>query len=720
VGVALLAAASSPLRSPGRDRRDDGVLATPPVPRAVQGMSARDETGESRMDRSSIARRSVVGRIVDEEGAPRAGCTVGVAAIARGRLSVSLNERSTDRQALSDESGRFAVDVADLAAGSVRLSIHGDGWWTPRIGVLDLPSSASTEDIDVGDVVLYESGDVVGSAHWTDGARIQRGRLLWKHGSPVGGPPFRPAGIDEADAEIEDGTIRMRWPIRAGAWHVELATAEGSQGPSQLVHVHQGPNSPLSLSFPRAPTISGQVVDEQGIPAPGLYVSAVDAASGERASLGSRSSAQDGTFDVAALSTIDVRRPVKLRLAKLEFTTSQALEWGASSVRLVKPSQQSLEVLVVDSQTGEPVKVYGLSCRQDGNVAVARSEFHDEGRCTVRLTPGTYGLVVVPNDGIHSRRRIDGLTVTDAPTTVRVELQRARTFRVKVLGHGQPLASARVDVIESPDGRRLGPSSIVRDVYRPTSGEPFFPGWDGPVLAASGRTDASGIVRLLAGNDAGAPWLRVRAPSHVPEVLPLSEVANDAEVVVDLKSGGTAAGRLVPAEVGRRYRVRFRSQTDPSEFHPSLNGPVEVAADGSFSASGLAPGRWDVLITPGAMLTPGIAVAEVVVEPESSGVRAEIDVGRWRHATVVLTVDWAGEPNPGCWIRLSRTTQDGLAKVGHGLRATPGVHRFELVPGDYTLRANGAEVVSGGEALTVLPGETVTRDVRLASHRGSR
>ena len=479
--------------------------------------------------------------------------------------------------ATGDADGRFTLRFAPPPPFQFSLDLSAEGF-APRTGRwLSLVPGA---DVDLGEIELTK-GYVVS------------GRVVDQEGKPV---PKTSVGVMRLPLPLAPGMVAndFRWgfsndrgefvikaPIPVGTWPLEVHGPGQHLGPDVVV-VREGRGAdPLPIVVRSTPVISGIVVDETGVPVPRVTLKAAGSGAGHMISAGTRD--DDGTFVLRALDvgsppiSIEVSDPGPCEPGEATGTVA----WGTKDVRIVLERALSVELLVVEKETGDPVETYAVVCHAtrscEGRPCGPRlGGQHPGGRVVVdKVWRGENVLVVQPNDpALAPSAQLAFIAADGGTRPLRVELERKAGFPVLVTGRGgAAVAGAKVELFEG--------------IETPAGPVPL------PIFEAT--TDTHGRAILHALRDAKLAEVRVRGPGHAPRVVKLG-----AEVPrrIELEPGASIEGLLVPAAVlGWKPRIQAWPAGDPMPLATvgmDFQAQPPVSADGKFRLTDLAPGEWIV------------------------------------------------------------------------------------------------------------------------------
>ncbi len=695
----------------------------------------------------------VLGRCVDEFGAPLAGCTVEVTRTPEEvAAALFAGGPKTIGEAKSDAAGRFEVAVPKAAMEvdgvqrfelAVRradlLGVHG------RIDGL-VPGSRN----ELGDVVVVGGARVSARVVDGDGTPLVGVSVFFEVGEP------RFDGVDRrhyvGGVARVGGLLELKDDPRfaPGAWEIHVDESLELLAPDRLVVPPGEARVDCTVMLRRRSareSISGTVVDPMGQPvAAGVEV----ALSTSRDANGRVATAADGTFrlfrsgdeDAVVLCVRGAEGAAPLR--------SEPIAWGTDDVELRLAPETVIELTVRDDQ-GEPVENYTFVGEWSGDRSALRryapGSTHPGGVARIGGLGrgGTVALMVTPGSDEHAISEPCAVELPDRPGLVRAEVivPRMQRFAVRVeTPAGAPVAGSLVEVLQS-DGRpiEVGMDLVPRDALRwnVSAGRARWPmafAW------SSGRTDAEGQVSLTVPRLRERTGLRVSGDSHLPLARSPLEVPGEGDALrVVVRPAGRVVGRVTSLEarsafrkdpdqpagaIGTRLGVLLRHVQSGDEVRngPGQGYPV-AGEDGAFEVGGLVPGAWDVYLTwwrpIGKATTTTVRTPSPVARVEvraGEAAEVEIDLQAVRPAVLRGVVRRAGRPLPFAELKLLPRDRSDLAQFdeeGFGGVTSDAEGRFVhggLLAGDYLVMARPAAAPAGswypaGDFVSVAAGEDV-------------
>jgi RNA polymerase sigma-70 factor (ECF subfamily) len=407
---------------------------------------------------------TIVGRVVDENGAPLAGVRMRAGALERrignagfervraGTLGVvdesgdctpfaipawlaDVLERLPIALATSGEDGSFRLER--VAAGSVTLFADAPGRVSTRSDELALEARTT---VDVGALALSRGTTVRLTV--VDGAGVATTAADVRIGSE--------RVIDPAWPEIRIGWLERAREVAAGEYELagidpgdEVVAAVRRASPSGWRFVHGAAGSTtLQVELPSARDIRVEVVDEnaRAIAGAELVVNANSALETQplfaRLTTGPLALRTDGggRANLAALGFGDYRVSCRAPGFAVQQTTRR-VDADTTTWRVQLAAAQNRELRVIDARTGAAVE--GADVRQvtkSGGFVVTRATTDRDGRarlastagstptdCTLRIEHPAYGSVVkkLANDESEIRLEEPGSLVFTAPAGTR-------------------------------------------------------------------------------------------------------------------------------------------------------------------------------------------------------------------------------------------------------------------------------------------------------------
>jgi protocatechuate 3,4-dioxygenase beta subunit len=396
---------------------------------------------------------TVLGRVVDEYGAPLEGVEVRLQAHeiwAEGIDVARLPGKSDLRGwvATSDSDGRFRFDAPVPSAATTWITIEPDDFhdseridFGGRRG--DAKPALAAGETDLGTLTLATTGAI-------------RGRVLDEAGQPIEDAQLR-VGTERSTTIQRDATTDVRGDFTIG--HVPAGVfGVNAKHESHLSEFR----TPLTIECNRyteagdfllkdAPVLCGVVVDPAGLPVAGAKLWGWPTTSG--AGAGGKSAA-DGTFTIY----LPQDEPYTLGAtcegydAVSDHDRSRTYAPGSTDVRIVMEHSQALAVLVVDKESDEPLEQFGYDVLLDNSAFGSQHVFTERRRPRVREFPGGRAdipfragedLVLVAAPG-HSTATIDLDPAKPAERPYVLRLERSATVSGVCIESGSAVAKATV------------------------------------------------------------------------------------------------------------------------------------------------------------------------------------------------------------------------------------------------------------------------------------
>jgi hypothetical protein len=379
--------------------------------------------------------------------------------------------------------------------------------------------------------------------------------------------------------------------------------------------------------------------------------------------------------------------------------------WGTSGVKLIARRAPSLELLVLEAGTSEPIEDFAISLREDDALLFRNAGPHPQGRLRLEdLRRARYRLFVLPAAvGVQpAEQTVD--VAGEATSRLTVFLARAATLGVRVSdAQGRAVAGSTVTLVDPKGARGIGATTAVTMAFS-HSIFPYRPS-EQPAGLHRAETDPGGeaVVRL----PHGIPrlFIRVEGGGHAPLVR-LLDAADLARGSVGVTvSPGARLHVLAQPESLLRYRPLIRlaaPDAAPGEQLYPVEG-VALRGDGTCELAHAPPGDWDVFLCAGrfpmggALRRVALTVGEVT--------RVELSLPHLEPGSFAAGVELDGAPAEGR-VRLTPEPAAGSTPVRPGwetVQVAEGHVAFPvLAPGRYT-----AELLAGQEATGLRAAEQV-------------
>ncbi len=441
--------------------------------------------------------------------------------------------------ATSDESGSFALPVAD--GGVIRVVVELDGYapWAEEVLAGE----------DLGAVLLRQAPRVRGSVR-TDGRPLAGARVIWRD------PQLRPLWITETDArgsyEVPDP---KRWAESVAVLHPRVGVHDPSSGLDTLTlhepwHADDGP--PLELTPSRGRSVRGQVVAE-GRPVAGAEITA--------AAWPLASSDDDGRFTIRVPEDAVVQARAGARWGWAATDTDDEV-----TIELGEP--RSLRVTVEDSR-GRGLAGAVMQIFSSGEAPfTGRFVADPAGRIEVDGLPAAELALWVETPGYQVEDRYQ-----------QIDLRQNREAEIRL--SARPMTRARGRVVDDA-GRPVGGALVMYGghgvIYGVENGTKRAPrsGDDGrfdlllPLaegetasLVVLARGQAARAVKLAAAESGDAEPVEVRLPAGMEAAFAVTDTEGEpvAGVTVAIVEGAPRSG-LSPQELVTGGDIAWLYRTD--------------------------------------------------------------------------------------------------------------------------------------------------------------
>lgn len=566
-----------------------------------------------------FAGHALEGRVLTEDGRPVAGATV-VAVYDGANAEPVENILETaspfDPWTRTDAAGRWRFDA--LPEGEVGLAAFPPGTWNSRIDRIWLPG------VTRYDFVLDRHEPLAGTVRDKATGAPVPGAVVELEGGVDGG-----AGLWHGVRTRVVADERGRWSLSLSPPGLNEARIDGQEirdppvadGRCDLV-VERVPPEPAAAQTARA-WIRGVVVDGDGRP---MSVE-IRRAHGDGAV-----TRADGTFELAEEETT---KPVRV------WAVDDDKSWVTGEATPATTADAAVP-LVLRWPRGprETFHVTGVVRPPDGaklvrpRVRVGPFEDLRRERWTTAAPDGRFDVEAptAARDSLRLFATADGCgvaTVAKPEPGVEVKLPRGATLRGHVLGEGAPLGRATVRLMTDDwgmHGEQQPSTAVAVTADDGTFAAAALPSEGGVLVESPGYVSACAVVERTDGGAASVDF----------------DLAKRRELrgVVRWPDGRPVDGAYVSCElVGRT-----------SEWKPGAYECVKSDAAGAFTARGLSPGRFDLLVTRESSDGPEFLATEVAgVESGGPTTTVVVRVGATLRGHVV---DARGAPVAGADVRV--------------------------------------------------------------------
>ncbi len=629
--------------------------------------------------------RSVVGRVIDPEGAPVAGAAV---TVHRSRRSLDGDGRVTEGgggSAASDAAGRFRLP--HLAAGDYELLVARQGFAEPPRLEFAVPEGVG--EVDLGDLALERGVALEGRVVASKGAPIEGASVQVQ--PRMGDFGFESSWRSDQEAQTDaDGRFRIA-DLRRGA-RVELAVSHPDYGSAEVAEVEVPPAEPLLIELRPLGGLEVRVVDADGTPLPGASVGSY---SEHRVSLGGSQSG--GTASFARYGETDGEGRLLVR-------------FGAGPVNLLvgKPGYEERRLPAVEVPGGRTAQLE-VVLRPAASATLVGRVADDRGRPLPGFQVQAERVVADGGDGWPGAMSWREPATTDAEGSYRVDGLAAGEYAVRAQGPGQRSAEGRVAL--STGTRRLdlvvASGTQVSGRVLDGAGLPVarataqLAGDGGPGRWATTAGDGSFLLEAVPD---GSYRLTARAAGFAEEEALPVEVAGAPVTGLEVRlrrAAGRVTGRLLGLEPEEIAAARVHAAAAESR----RGVPGEVSADGSYRIEGLAAGEWQVY----AGSERGAVASGTVVLGDGES-EAVLDLEFASGAAIAGRVLLDGRPLAGVQVTLSGPQQAWTRTDLHG-----GFRLRRLPPGTYSLVFLGERQAIGWGRAVELGEEDVELEIAIES-----
>ncbi len=688
------------------------------------------------------AATAIRGRLVDKQGAPRAGIELALMTWPgfdgfdfEAMPELPRRERSRqDRPTFTTRAdGTFTFTLANDRAGMIEIDI------ADLVFAKGPPQvSGKKGDQDLGDVVALRSGVVTGIVQDAQGRAVADVKVAVSAG-------MLGFGTTSSATSDSDGRFRLG-KLRPGALTIRTASGQFLPTVQELELQDEEQRSDVVLVVRPGNAIAGQVVDDRGVGVAGMKV-------------GSKRKEVRGAVDIERFTPDEATTS-----DRNGYFTLSGLAEETATVRAFGPGHSSAVAADVTVGTGNLVlrverfgSVEGVLQGQDGppiagsRVRVQRGaeaaggdemfvmESVDDlpdtpGRGAVTAADGTFRLesvkpgevTLIARGPTHQPLRNPGINVLPAQTAkgVRLIADLGAIARVKVVDEtGKPVADAQVRAQRVSERGAAGGFEMRRIAIEDTGNGPVPFGGD---RLPSAKTDADGLA-VLQGLPAGNLELTATHADYAPAVAARVTTPKSGTVEADLqlRTPGhalvTVLGTDGSPQPGTELRVRAveREEGQPKSATSDDKGEARVGplAPGNYTAALRRPNQATRVGDAMMVFDDGQDVIESSAQPFTivAGETVRVELRRPVLARVHGTVTGADGPVAGCVVEVVSDEGGGVGLPGFGGRnvTTAGDGTFavdDVESGTYRIQfGKPNQVVKATADVVVPPG---TPDVR--------
>ena len=682
---------------------------------------------------------SVRGRLVDRQGAPRAGVVMAMQTWA-GLDEIELDGlppfpaggRDRDRDDLptctTRADGTFQIQLAKNRSGQLELRA------ADLVFAKNEPTVQGKKgDQDLGDITVLRAASVQGLVQDERGLPVAGVKVAMVYGA------FG-FGTESSSTTKADGAFTLG-KLRAGKWSLRTASGKFLPTVAEVEIAAEEQRTGVVLVVKPGRAIAGQVVDDRGVGVAAMKV-------------GSKRKEARGAVDIERFSPDEATTT-----DQHGYFTLSGLAEATASVRAFGPGHSSASAADVPVGTGDLVlrverlgSVEGVLVGADGTpIAGSRVRAAAAGGLgdglmisddlvldgpqgnegTVTAADGTFklasvrpGTVTVSAQGeTHRPARQAGVNVVPAQVTkgVRLVADRGASARLKVVDDaGKPVAGAVVKAQRAEN--QVTPMGGATFQARAISVEEH----DGEMVIGSGNRLASATS-----DEQGIATLHGLPAGELSFGATHTDFAPATPVRLTLPKAGTVESSLTMRKPGlAEITVRGTDGAPQAGVDVKIEGDGEGAAEpkrlvsdanGLVRATGLAPGAYRALLTRvrgGSQIGTAVFVLgdgdDAIASSAQpftvlAGQTTQVELRRPILTKVHGLVTGADGPVRGCVVELSGEDSPGLDLPGFGGRnATTnadGVYEFaDVEAGAYTLQfGKPDQVVKARQEFTVPP-----------------
>ncbi len=602
-------------------------------------------------------------------------------------------------EVITEADGIFELQVPiDPSRENSALCLSAEGF-VSRVARWKRPATGSI--IDVGDIEMDRAIRVTGMVSHPNGEPVGDVAILFANIAMTGQTLVEPERMLRTRTD-SSGRFSLDHPAFYGEWYPRVEGSGALIEPQMVVLGKSSyPTYDIQLSVEKPDpkfSITGICKDEAGQALDDVHVTG--SGDGFR---GQGWSHSDGSVTIPRGGPSMSRGLASLWAYDTAGLYEQILpapetkfKWGDRDVQFVLRRLAEHSVQVVDARGKAVTKFSIFTFRANPNYLSLYPRLSLHGKHTggtvklKGLRNGENSVLVVPkSEGLGTSQLIPFVAdSTAAPGVLTVTAMDLATLEIEVRDpSGAPIAGSRIELVQSLKSGQPLPSSKVTDVAdcdRERTAPQFL-------RITEAKTDADGRARLQA---SPASWyLRITGKSHTPivQAVQISNAGNSLQVTA--QPGCTLSGTVSPKpaldllrqlSAGKEHPVTVELRTS------AVRAPVlaEVEADGSYSKSGLAPGKYSVSLrywTRSSNVTEGwikVPIADIEFPP-SHHERLEIDAESCIPCQLSGRISVDGAPLKGkhCFAKRSDPSPQLMLRFSTGEN---GQFEVSVPPGTYT------------------------------------
>jgi protocatechuate 3,4-dioxygenase beta subunit len=557
---------------------------------------------------------SIVGRVLDDTGAPLADASVSLYA---GKTDEGATPIATTR---TDETGRFLFAGRESAEG-LALTIDAHDFLPDKVASLAVRAGVAT---DAGDRRLRPGGRLSGTVVDEDGAPVAGAEVrTWGFVSmPADAPPH----VTDAQGKFRiGGLLASTYGLRVDA----KGFAPGSLDEIAVKLDQEVAN--LRVALKRGLTITGHVMGSDGSPIAGARVAFASDGPFVLQQANERGAVETDAGGRFELSDAPATSGRVTASAKGWADASATAAGGAGDVTITLTRPGSIHGTVVDARTGSPLASFTAwaEAEENGRVFViggARvSHDHEttvdgssDGTFTIDgLAPGSYVVHAVAKG--FAENKSDSIAVTPAPDVAETQLALVRGGSIRGViveeGTNHPIAGATVSASIAGKSRFGDVDSDNVAILVSGPGGRDMEDFVGSTQAST-KTGDDGKFELVDLPEAKYR-LRAKHPDHATaEQAGVSVTAGEATgpLTLTLGAAGSIEGLVTDVQRAPLEGARVTARTAKGFSRSATTGD-----DGRYSMRNLPPGTYFVQRDPDGPSMAFMAVTMVAGGDGSGG-----------------------------------------------------------------------------------------------------